>query len=58
MAGKGMRPKMGYNIKKWNVNFGKIKWGGEQSPKKCKCTTCKCKKALEDEEKQTPPPNK
>ena len=58
MAGKGMRPKMGYNIKKWNVNFGKIKWGSEPSPKKCKCTTCKCKKALEDEEKPTPSPNK
>ena len=53
-----MRPKMGYNIKKWNVNFGKIKWGAEQSPKKCKCTTCKCKKALEDEEKPNPSPNK
>tara|TARA_R110000824_G_scaffold57335_1_gene156094 strand:+ start:298 stop:471 length:174 start_codon:yes stop_codon:yes gene_type:complete len=56
MAGKGMRPKRGYNIKRWSENFGKINWGVKKSPKKCKCTTCKCKKALKDGEKPTTSP--
>ena len=56
MAGKGMRPKRGYNIKRGSENFGKINWGVKKSPKKCKCTTCKCKKALKDGENPTTSP--
>lgn len=56
MFGKGMEPKKGYDLKKWNENFVKITWKVKSSPKKCKCTTCKCKKATEKGEKPTTSP--
>ena len=28
--GKGMRPTMGYNHRKWNKNFDEIDWGGDK----------------------------
>ena len=45
MAGKGMRPKRGYNLKKWYENFSDINWTAKKPVKKCKCTECKCKKS-------------
>ena len=45
MAGKGMEPKKGYDLKKWNENFMKIVWKAKSPAKKCKCTECKCKKS-------------
>ena len=51
MAGKGMRHKMGYNLKKWYANFSEINWRDKKPVKKCKCTECKCKKSNRKVEK-------
>lgn len=32
--GKGMRPIVGYNYKKWNQNFDSINWGKSKLPRR------------------------